>query len=116
MADNAANTSETIGQAGTHGRSSRIVVICVFAALGTLATNIFLPSLPKMAADLSVSSAAATSAITVYLVVSALVQLIVGPVSDRFGRAAPVLAGLCIALFGTIWCASANDLPNCSLV
>jgi DHA1 family bicyclomycin/chloramphenicol resistance-like MFS transporter len=42
-----------------------IAVICAFAAMGTLATNIFLPSLPAMAASLHVSSAAVTSAITV---------------------------------------------------
>ena len=60
-----------------------IAVICAFAATGTLATNIFLPSLPSMAATLQVSSAAVTSAITVYLAIFAVGQLVVGPLSDR---------------------------------
>src|SRR4051794_25822979 len=67
------------------GRAS-IGVICAFAATGTLATNIFLPSLPSIAATLRVSSASVTSAITIYLAIFAVGQLIVGPLSDRFGR------------------------------
>ena len=89
-----------------------ITVICAFAAIGPLATNIFLPSLPAIAADLHVSSALATSAISIFLAVFALGQLIVGPLSDRFGRRIPMLAGLCIFVIGTIWCVFAGDLPN----
>ncbi len=92
--------------------SACLAVICVFAATATLATNIFLPSLPSMAATLHVSSAAVTSAITVYLAVFAVGQLIVGPLSDRFGRRPPILIGLCLFVAGTIWCALADDLAN----
>jgi len=89
-----------------------IAVICAFAAMGPLATNIFLPSLPAMAASLHVSSAAVTSAITVYLAILALGQLIVGPLSDRFGRRPLILIGLCLFLTGTIGCAFARDLSD----
>ena len=54
-----------------HAVPIQITVICAFAATATLATNIFLPSLPAMAHTLNVSSAAVTSAITVYLAVLA---------------------------------------------
>ena len=37
---------------GNDAASIRIAVICAFAATGTLSTNIFLPSLPSMAAVL----------------------------------------------------------------
>jgi len=80
--------------------------------MGTLATNIFLPSLPSIAADLHVSSAAVTSTISVFLGVFAVGQLIVGPLSDRFGRRMPILVGLCIFVIGTVWCALAGDLAN----
>ena len=89
-----------------------IAVICAFAAMGTLATNIFLPSLPAMAASLHVSSAAVTSAITVYLAILALGQLIVGPLSDRFGRRPLILIGFCLFVAGTIGCAFARDLSD----
>jgi len=92
--------------------SACIAVICAFAAMATLATNIFLPSLPTMAADLHVSSAVVTSTITVFLAIVAVGQLIVGPLSDRFGRRIPILVGLCIFVVGTIWCALASDLSS----
>jgi DHA1 family bicyclomycin/chloramphenicol resistance-like MFS transporter len=85
-------------------------VICAFAATGILSTNIFLTSLPAIAADLQVSSAAVTSTITVFLAILAVGQLIVGPLSDRLGRQMPILIGLCIFMLGTIWCAFAGDL------
>ena len=85
-------------------------VICAFAAAGILATNIFLPSLPAIASDLHVSSAAVTSIITIFLAIFAVGQLIVGPLSDRFGRRSPILIGLCIFVLGTMWCVFANDL------
>lgn len=49
-------------------------VICAFAATGILSTNIFLTSLPAIAADLRVSSAAVTSTITVFLTILAVGQ------------------------------------------
>src|SRR6516165_1381365 len=92
--------------------TSQIAVLAGLAALGTLATNILLPSLPKMAAALDVSSAAVTSAITIFLAVFALGQLVVGPISDRRGRQWPVLAGFAIFLIGSIWCAFSGSLAG----
>ena len=90
----------------------QIAVLAALAATGTLATNILLPSLPEMAASLQVSSASVTSAITIFLIVFAAGQLVVGPVSDRYGRRWPVLGGFAVFLAGSIWCGLANDLPS----
>src|SRR5215207_4449302 len=90
----------------------QIAVLAGLAATGTLATNILLPSLPQMAVSLKVSTPAVTSAITVFLAVFAVGQLVVGPISDRFGRRWPVLAGFAVFFVGSIWCALATDLPG----
>ncbi len=90
----------------------QIAVLAALAATGTLATNILLPSLPEMAVALNVSSAAVTSAITIFLAVFALGQLLVGPVSDRYGRRWPVLTGFAVFFAGSVWCALATDLPS----
>src|SRR4051812_20120684 len=90
----------------------QIAVLAALAATGTLATNILLPSLPQMATSLQVTSAAVTSAITVFLAVFAVGQLVVGPISDRFGRRWPVLIGFAVFFAGSVWCGLATDLPN----
>jgi len=90
----------------------QIAVLAGLAATGTLATNILLPSLPQMAVSLKVSSAAVTSAITVFLAVFAVGQLVVGPISDRYGRRWPVLIGFAVFFAGSIWCALADDLSS----
>ncbi|MEH2590330.1 multidrug effflux MFS transporter [Bradyrhizobium sp. AZCC 1721] len=90
----------------------QIAVLAGLAATGTLATNILLPSLPQMAASLNVTSAAVTAAITVFLAVFAIGQLVVGPISDRYGRRWPVLIGFTVFFAGSLWCGLANDLPS----
>ncbi|UPJ69579.1 multidrug effflux MFS transporter [Bradyrhizobium sp. 191] len=89
-----------------------IAVLSVLAAMGTLATNILLPSLPQIAISLNVTTAAVTSAITVFLAVFGLGQLLVGPLSDRYGRRWPVLIGFAVFFAGSVWCGLATDLPN----
>jgi DHA1 family bicyclomycin/chloramphenicol resistance-like MFS transporter len=96
----------------TSSTALQIAVLAGLAATGTLATNILLPSLPQMAASLNVTSAAVTSAITVFLAVFAVGQLVVGPISDRYGRRWPVLTGFAVFFAGSIWCALASDLTG----
>jgi len=88
----------------------QVAVLAALSASGTLATNILLPSLPSIAVAVGVSSAQVTSAITIFLAMFAVGQLVVGPLSDRFGRRVPVMIGFAVFFVGSIWCALANDL------
>lgn len=65
-----------------------IATILSFALipLTGLATDVYLPSLPAMAADLQVSSAAIQNTLLVFLVSTGLSQLFVGSLLDSFGR------------------------------
>jgi MFS transporter, DHA1 family, multidrug resistance protein len=96
----------------TSSTALQIAVLAALASIGTLATNILLPSLPQMAVSLKVTTPTVTTSITVFLLVFALGQLLVGPISDRYGRRIPVLAGFAVFIAGSIWCGVATDLPS----
>jgi DHA1 family bicyclomycin/chloramphenicol resistance-like MFS transporter len=112
MADQTVSTIDAVPRAETASTTAQIAVLATLAAIGTLATNILLPSLPRMAASLHVSTAEVTASITVFLAVFAVGQLAVGPISDRYGRRIPVLAGFVVFIAGSIWCGLATDLPS----
>jgi MFS transporter, DHA1 family, multidrug resistance protein len=112
MTDETLSATTEIVPAQPASTSLQIAVLAALASIGTLATNILLPSLPQMAASLQVSTAAVTASITVFLAVFAIGQLLVGPISDRYGRRAPVLAGFVVFVAGSIWCGLATDLPG----
>jgi DHA1 family bicyclomycin/chloramphenicol resistance-like MFS transporter len=112
MADQTVSTIDAVPRRETASTTARIAVLATLAAIGTLATNILLPSLPQMAASLHVSTAEVTASITVFLAVFAVGQLAVGPISDRYGRRIPVLTGFVVFIAGSIWCGLATDLPN----
>jgi len=72
------------------------------AAIGPLAMNIFLPSLPGMARHFETDYAVMQLAVSLYLVATAVLQLFIGPASDRFGRRPVMLACFVIFLLGTV--------------
>lgn len=69
-----------------------LVLICAVAALSL---NVFLPSLPSMAAHFGVDYAVMQLSVSLYLGMTALLQIFIGPVSDRFGRR-PVMLGAAV--------------------
>jgi DHA1 family bicyclomycin/chloramphenicol resistance-like MFS transporter len=80
----------------------RIITLVLIASTGTLAMNIFLPSLPTMARHFEVDYSVIQLVVSLYLVATAFIQLVVGPLSDRFGRRPVVLAGMAIFAASTI--------------
>jgi MFS transporter, DHA1 family, multidrug resistance protein len=80
------------------------------AALGALATNIILPAFPRIGADLGVSVRDLALTLSSYFVAFAVGQLLVGPMSDRFGRRWLVLGGLAVFVAGSVLCAMAGTL------
>jgi len=78
-----------------------LVTLVMAAAVGPLAMNVFLPSLPGMARHFETDYAVMQLAVSFYLVATALLQLFIGPASDRFGRRPVLIACFGIFLVGT---------------
>ena len=72
--------------------------------------NIFLPSLPNMTAYFETDYALMQLSVAVYLGVNAVLQLIVGPLSDKIGRRPVILWGLGLFLVATVGCLISTNI------
>lgn len=80
----------------------KIVTLILLAGLSALTMNIFLPSLPGMALYFDVSYGLMQQSVALYLALSAALQIVIGPISDRFGRRKVLLWSLVLFLLATI--------------
>src|SRR4051812_14764268 len=104
----------TAVRAAAAGRPSRglIALLAAFAAIGALSTNIILPAFPAIAASLGIPASQLGLTLSIFFVVFAFGQLLVGPVSDRYGRRRLVIGGLLVFAAGSAVCALAGDLST----
>ena len=82
-----------------------IATLVLLTGLGALSTNVFLPSLPNMTTYFQTQYWVMQLSVTLYLGVTAVLQLFIGPLSDRFGRRPVMLAalsGFILATIGTL--------------
>jgi len=79
-----------------------IFTLILLASISALTMNIFLPSLPNIAASLGSSTSILGLSVGIYLASSALLQVIIGPFSDQFGRRPLILWSLIIFCLSTL--------------
>ena len=88
-----------------------LATLVLLTATSLLSVNMFIPSLANIAAEFEVSYALASVSVSGFLAVTAVLQLVLGPLADRFGRR-PVLlicfslyalSSVCAAMAGSIW-------------
>ena len=83
-----------------------ILTLILLASISALTMNIFLPSLPNIASELNSSTSILGLSVGIYLASSAVLQLIIGPFSDQFGRRPLILWSLiifCISTLATVF-------------
>jgi MFS transporter, DHA1 family, multidrug resistance protein len=79
-----------------------LATLILIAGLAALSMNIFLPSLPNMAAYFQVDYAVMQLSVALYLGASAVLQVIVGPLSDRYGRRRLLLGSMILFALASI--------------
>ncbi|WKG02023.1 multidrug effflux MFS transporter [Mycolicibacterium sp. HK-90] len=91
-------------------RIRMILVLGALVALGPLTIDMYLPALPRIADELSVSSSVSQLTLTGTLAGLALGQLIVGPLSDSLGRRRPLMAGIVLHMVASLLCVLAPNI------
>jgi drug resistance transporter, Bcr/CflA subfamily len=85
------------------------VLLSLLLGFASISTDLYLPALPSMAASLGASQGTLELTVSGYLLGFSLGQLFWGPVSDRYGRKVPLLAGVAIFAVGAAGCALSTD-------
>lgn len=94
-------------EALTHGRG-RVVSLVILGALttfGPMAIDMYLPAFPDVAFDLGVSLSSVPLTLTAAMLGLGLGQVFYGPLSDRYGRKRPLVAGLLLFTVASVACA-----------
>ncbi|MFI2225133.1 multidrug effflux MFS transporter [Streptomyces fradiae] len=89
------------------------LVLGGLTALPPLSMDMYLPALPEVTGSLGAPAATVQLTLTACLAGMALGQLVVGPMSDKWGRRRPLLIGMVVYVLATAACALA---PNAALL
>ena len=81
------------------------IVLGLLCAVGPFAIDMYLPALPDIESDLGATTSATQLTLTSYFIAFGLCQIAYGPLSDVYGRKAPLYAGLALFVAGSVGCA-----------
>ena len=94
----------------TIGPRGRIFIFGFLSAIAPLSTDIYLPALPMLREALSADQAQTLFTLSAFFIGFGTGQLLWGPLSDRFGRKRPLLAGLVLYIVASVGCALATTM------
>ena len=89
----------------------RLFTLVLLSGLSVVSLNMFLPSLSNIAAEFQAGyGLLASMSIAGYAGMTTVLQLLIGPLSDRFGRRPVILVSLVIYILGSLGCLLATDV------
>jgi DHA1 family bicyclomycin/chloramphenicol resistance-like MFS transporter len=98
---------------GPRARTAVVVILGLLVALGPFTTDLYLPAFPAVQAAFATTDVAIQLTLSATIVGFALGQLVVGPLSDRFGRRVPLLAATSVHVLA---CLGAAMAPNVEML
>ncbi len=84
--------------------------LALLSAAGPLGTDMYLPTLVGMASDLRTSSSMAQFTLSAFMIGLAIGQLLIGPLSDSYGRRRLLIGGSVVFMLGSLGAALANSI------
>lgn len=84
-------------------RTLVILILGLLSALGPFSIDLYLPGFPEIARDLNSTTGRVALSLSSYFIGVSIGQMIYGPLLDRFGRRIPLLVGLFIYLFASVF-------------
>ncbi|ABZ74888.1 drug resistance transporter, Bcr/CflA subfamily [Shewanella halifaxensis HAW-EB4] len=90
-------------------RRSLLPILLPMVILSPLAIDIYLPSMPVMAAEFSVSASEIQSTLVLFLFAMGTGQLLIGPLADRYGRRPVAIGGIIFYMISSVLAAIAVE-------
>lgn len=92
------------------GELFAFITLVGLVAYAAIATDLYLPAIPYMVADLGATKSQGQLTLSVFMVGLATGQLIFGPLSDQFGRLPVVRIGTMLFLVTSVLCALVRNM------
>ncbi|WP_412759541.1 multidrug effflux MFS transporter [Nocardiopsis tropica] len=89
-----------------------VMVLGVLTATGPLATDMYLPAFPEITRALGTGEAQIQLTLTSMMLGLAVGQLILGPMSDAWGRRGPLLVGVAVFTVTSVLCVFVPDVTS----
>jgi len=87
-----------------------LLTLSLLSAFGPFVTDLYLPSLPLLAKYFQTSAPNAQLSLSLSMLGLALGQLLIGPLSDKYGRKKPLLFCMWLFVFSTVACLFSYDI------
>ncbi len=87
-----------------------IITLVLITGMSAMVMNMFLPSLPAMTEYFHADYRVTQLSVALYLGFVAVLQVFIGPLSDRFGRRPILLYGMAVFLIATVGCIFAPSI------
>lgn len=87
------------------------LLLALFGAIGPVSTDMYLPAFTAMRGELHGGASAAPLTLAAWFIGIAIGQLVIGPISDRVGRRAPLIGGIALYAASCVGCALSHTMP-----
>lgn len=94
----------------TKSPASLLAILALLSAIAPFAIDMYLPAFPQMMTDLDTTATSVQLTLTTFMLGLAVGQLVIGPLSDQFGRRRPLLLGTVVCLAASALCALAPTI------